>query len=206
MPAAAAYRIHTERLVLRCYAPADAFLLKEAVDDSLEHLRPWMPWAADKPEPVERTAGLLRRMRADFDRDESYVYGVFDRDESSLVGGAGLHKRVGDGALEIGYWIRASRIGLGYATEAAAALTRVAFGAHGVDRVEIHCDPKNERSAAVARKLGYGLEVTLRRRATGIDGRPRDTMIWTLFADAFATSPSAATRIEAFDVLGRRIT
>ena len=41
------YRIETERLVLRCYDPEDAPLLKDAVDRSLDHLRPWMPWTPD---------------------------------------------------------------------------------------------------------------------------------------------------------------
>ena len=39
----APYRIETGRLVLRCYEPDDAPLLKEAVDASIEHLLPWMP-------------------------------------------------------------------------------------------------------------------------------------------------------------------
>jgi RimJ/RimL family protein N-acetyltransferase len=40
------YRIETERMVLRCWDPADAGLLKEAIDASLDHLRPWMPRSA----------------------------------------------------------------------------------------------------------------------------------------------------------------
>ena len=39
-----AYRIETKRLVVRCYDPSDAPLLAESVTESLEHLRPWMPW------------------------------------------------------------------------------------------------------------------------------------------------------------------
>jgi len=46
----APYRIETERLVIRCYEPRDAPLLKEAIDSSLEHLQPWMPWALDEPQ------------------------------------------------------------------------------------------------------------------------------------------------------------
>ena len=41
----------------------------------------------------------------------------------------------------------------GLATEIAAALTRVAFEVHQVNRVEIRCDPSNSPSAAVAKKL-----------------------------------------------------
>ena len=44
------YRIVTERLVLRTWEPRDAPLLKEAVDSSIDHLLPWMPWAAHEPQ------------------------------------------------------------------------------------------------------------------------------------------------------------
>jgi hypothetical protein len=37
-----AYRIHTKRLIIRCWRPKDAPLLKLAIDESLDHLRQWM--------------------------------------------------------------------------------------------------------------------------------------------------------------------
>ncbi len=57
------YRIVTGRLCIRCWHPADAPLLKDAIDSSLAHLRPWMPWAHDEPQPLEAKAELLRRFR-----------------------------------------------------------------------------------------------------------------------------------------------
>jgi RimJ/RimL family protein N-acetyltransferase len=84
------YRIETERLVLRCYEPEDAALLKEAVDASLEHLQPWMPWARFEPQSLDQKIGLLRGMRSRFDRDGDDVFGVFDPDEERLLGGSGL--------------------------------------------------------------------------------------------------------------------
>jgi RimJ/RimL family protein N-acetyltransferase len=122
-----------------------------------------------------------------------------------VLGGSGLHTRVGPRGMEIGYWIRVSHINQGYATEVAAALTTVAFRVHGVDRVEIHCNPANVRSAAVPRKLGYTHEATLRRREPRSDGELRDLMVWTLFADAYPTSPAASLPITAFDAAGRII-
>ena len=50
---------------------------------------------------------LLREFRARFDLDEDYVLGVFDRGRGRVVGGTGLHRRGGEGALEIGYWVAA---------------------------------------------------------------------------------------------------
>ncbi|MGZ4148124.1 MAG: GNAT family N-acetyltransferase, partial [Actinomycetota bacterium] len=158
------YRIVTDRLVLRCWQPADAPLLKEAVDASLDHLRPWMPWAHEHPQPLDATVELLRTFRGRFDLGEDFVYGIFDAAEERVVGGSGLHTRLGAGALEIGYWIRADAAGRGLATETAAALTRAAFEFAAVDRVEIHVDPANERSLRIPRRLGFAEEATLRRR------------------------------------------
>ncbi|MCO5204153.1 MAG: GNAT family N-acetyltransferase [Anaerolineae bacterium] len=201
-----AYRIETPRMVIRCWKPGDAQLLKTAIDSSLDHLRPWMPFAANEPTDVQTKINLLRRFRGNFDLDVDYVYGIFDRDEVEVLGGTGLHTRIGKNALEIGYWIRADAVGRGLATEATAALTQIAFVVNGVDRVEIHCDPQNSASAAVPRKLGFTHEATLQRRiASGDDGEMRDSMIWTLFRDAYKQTPVADVTVLAYDVFGRKL-
>jgi RimJ/RimL family protein N-acetyltransferase len=179
--------------------------LQEAIMASLKSLRPWMPWAAQEPESVDAKAQRLRGFRASFDEDRDFISGIFSPDESRVLGGTGLHRRVGDGAREIGYWIHAAHVGQGYATEAAAGLTRVAFEVDQVRRVEIQCDPTNERSAAVPRKLGYMHDATLRRRALTVEGEPRDSMIWSLLREEYAGSAAAALDLEAFDALGERM-
>ena len=199
-----AYRIVTPQLVIRCYNPADAALLEKSVTESLEHLLPWMPWAAFEPEPFSEKLDRLRRMRSNFDLNLDYVYGIFNPQENRLIGGTGLHTRLGIGALEIGYWIHKDFINLGYATEASAALTRVAFEIHKVERVEIHCSVENSRSAAVPRKLGYTHEANLHKRSFA-NGHPSDQMVWSLFAEEYSTSPSAKLECAAYDAAGRRI-
>jgi len=202
------YRIETERLVIRCWEPRDAPLLKEAIDSSLDHLRPWMPWVEGEPRSLGEKIELLRRFRGQFDRDEEYVYGIFSRDESEVVGGTGLHARVGDDAFEIGYWIRASAAGRGLATETVAALTRVAFEVSGVARVEIHVDPANDRSLAIPQKLGFVEEATLRRRLPPMNaGEPRrDEVVFTMLAENLAASPCAPAILAAYDAAGRAVT
>src|SRR5437867_1924477 len=180
------YRVVTERVVARCWEPRDAPLLKDAVDSSIDHLRPWMPWAANEPQTIDEKVQLLRRFRGEFDLGKEYVYGLFSLDESEVVGGSGFHTRAGGNAFEIGYWIRASREGEGLTTEVAAALTRVAFEYCGVDRMEIHTEPSNERSMRIPQKLGYREEARLRRRLEAHPGGdPRDELIFTLFRDEF---------------------
>jgi RimJ/RimL family protein N-acetyltransferase len=188
----------TERLVVRCWEPRDAPLLKKAIDASLDHLRPWMPWAEDEPTTLDEKIALLRRFRGGFDLGTDFVYGIFDRNESTVVGGTGLHKRVGDDAFEIGYWIHVDRVREGLATESTAALTRVAFELCDVDRVEIRVEPDNVASLGVPRKLGYLEEATLQRRLPG----QRDVVVWTLFKDTFPSSPAATASYDAYDATG----
>ncbi|HEX6372832.1 MAG TPA: GNAT family protein [Longimicrobium sp.] len=197
-----AYRIQTPRLVLRCWQPADAPLLADAVTTSLDHLRPWMPWVQAEPEELEAKVQRLRGFRARFDTDQDYIYAIFNAAEDEVVGGTGLHARIGEGALEIGYWISARHVGKGFATESTAALTRTGFELHGLERMEIRCDPANERSASVPRKLGYTHEATLRANVRAVDGARRDTMVWSLLRAEYPGSPSAAAQLQAWDAAG----
>ncbi|MBK8233881.1 MAG: GNAT family N-acetyltransferase [Candidatus Eisenbacteria bacterium] len=200
-----AYRVETTRLVLRCWEPRDAPLLKAAVDASAEHLRTWMPWVTPEPEPLETKIQRLRRFRGDFDQGRDFVYGIFSSDESRVLGGSGLHTRLGEGVREIGYWIHVDFVNQGLATEVSAALTRVAFEVDRVHRVEIHIREGNGPSEAVPRKLGYRHEATLGRRLTDAEGVRRAMTVWTLFDTDYPSSVCAGAPIRAFDVVGRRL-
>jgi RimJ/RimL family protein N-acetyltransferase len=196
--------------VIRCWDPVDAPLLKEAIDASLDHLLPWMPWAKEEPTDLQTKIDRLRSFRGHFDLGQDFIYGIFDEDEVSVLGGTGLHTRIEKtapdfSAREIGYWIHKDHINQGLATEVSAALTKVAFEIDEVDRLEIHCDPDNVRSAAVPQKLGYRHEATLGRRLRTTEGEPRDTMIWTLFASDYPASPCAQAEIAAYDAIDRQI-
>ena len=200
-----AYRIHTQRLVIRCWQPEDAPLLKAAVDENLDHLRPQMPWAMNEPTDLQTKIESIRRFRGKFDLGQDFVYGIFNQDDTRVLGGTGLHPRIGEAGLEIGYWIHHAYTNKGLATETAVALTQVAFKIDKVDRVEIRCDPENTASARVAEKIGFFHEATLSRRLPRENLLPRDTMIWTMFADQFPNCHVANTKIEAYNVIGQRI-
>ena len=121
-----AYKIISDRLAITCWNPIFAKKLDQAINDSRESLLPWMPWAKATPTLVERT-NLLRSFRSEFDTDTDYVYGVFDAEENEVIGGSGLHKRVGAHGFEIGYWINIHHQNKGYATETSASLIRAGF-------------------------------------------------------------------------------
>ncbi|GAB4487224.1 MAG: hypothetical protein OHK0031_11300 [Anaerolineales bacterium] len=198
------YCIETERLHIRCYNPADAPLLQRSVSESVAHLLPFMPWAAAEPEPLEAKVERLRYFRAGFDQNRDFVYGIFNPQEDRLLGGSGLHTRLQGNALEIGYWIHADFTRQGFASETAAALTKVAFEICQVERMEIHCAVENIASAGVPRKLGYVYEGN-RRRLAFANGHPSDSMIWTMFREEYLVSPCASIQFNAFDAAGRQI-
>jgi RimJ/RimL family protein N-acetyltransferase len=201
-----AYRVLTPRLEIRCYAPSDAPALVEAMAAGVDHMRPWLPFARTEPETVEQKIELLRTFRGKFDLGQDFIVGAFDRAApSQLLGGSGLHHRIGPDALEIGYWMRAGHTGRGLATETAAAMTRVAFTSHRVSRVEIRCDARNHASARVPEKLGYRREGCLRGTSLGAEPGPGDLLVFGMLRDEFDASPAAAVPVEAFDAAGRPI-
>ena len=155
----------------------DASAIAAAVGASLDTLRPWMPWAT--PAAAERGTQLARVAEADhrWESGLSYTYSVLTAETGTLVGEVALHRRAGEGSVELGYWIAAGQACRGYVTSASAALTSVALGLSGVDRVEIHCDAANTASAAVAAG-SYRLDRIEERRpeAPGESG----LMIWVL--------------------------
>ncbi len=199
-----AYRIETRRLVVRCYGPSDAPLLAESVKESLEHLRPWMPWVYNEPELIEEKVQRLKLFRGNFDLGQNFTYGIFNPEETKLIGGTGLHTRLGENELEIGYWIHKDYINQGLVTESTAALVKVAFEMIHVHRLEIHCDPENFASAAIPRKLGFTHEGTLRAKTRFLDGWS-DSMIWGLLEVEYPDSPSSKTEIKVFDANGQQV-
>jgi RimJ/RimL family protein N-acetyltransferase len=198
------YAIRTERLLIRCWEPADASLADESIRSSLDHLRPWMPWAYAEPTPLKEKVERLRRFRGQFDLGQDFVYALFEPDGSRVLGGSGLHPRGDDGSLEIGYWIRADATGRGLATESTAALTRVAIDLCGVERVEIRIDPDNRASLAIPRRLGYIEEATLRQRLPAADplAPRRDVVVFTLLAEELGESSASHVAYEAWDAAG----
>jgi RimJ/RimL family protein N-acetyltransferase len=197
------YRIETERLVIRCYEPEDAPLLKAAVDSSIEHLLPWMPWARFEPQSVEDKVELCRMFRGQFDLDQNYIYGIFSLDETEQFGGSGLHPRANEGSLEIGYWVAAGAVRRGIATEVTAALTRAGFELAGLERVDIQVDPTNDRSLAIPRKLGFTEEGTLRRRLEAHENEPRrDSVVFSMLREELAGSPCLGFDYVAYDAVG----
>ncbi len=139
--------------VLRRYRREDAPAVALAVGESLEHLRPWMPWIALEPTTLKDREELLARWERDWYEGTQYTFGMFQA--SVVVGGAGLMRRIDQGGLEIGYWVHQAFTGRGFATAAAGALTTLGLNLPDVTHIEIHHDKANAASGRVPLKLGF---------------------------------------------------
>ncbi len=169
----------TDRLTIRAPHYGDASDIVEAVNESLDDLRPWMTWAT-QPTTREFQEERIRRAMAQWITRENLVLHVYLKGTSTFVIGAGLHRMDWEsGGFEIGYWIRSQFSGLGYVTEAVNGITAFAFKHLKANRVVIRCDARNIRSAAVAQRSGFLLEGILRHDSLDVEGNLRSTMIFS---------------------------
>lgn len=181
--------MESPRLLLRVPAPEFAEAVIEAIRESFEELHQWMAWAREIPDlATERThlEGVRRHMVA----GESLDYFLFRRSDQRLLGACGFPRIDRPaGCYEIGYWIRSSDTGHGYAREAVHRCAVLAFASLGAERVEIRMSDRNERSWRVAEAAGFRFESLLPNDGTHPDGSPRDSRVYAL-TDAPA-GPSA---------------
>jgi [ribosomal protein S5]-alanine N-acetyltransferase len=104
---------------------------------------------------------------------DPWVHGftIADRETNARVGKCGFTGGPNsDGLVEIAYAIEPAQQGKGYATEAAAALTRFALGDSSVRKVIAHTLPEVNASTRVLTKCGF--------RHTGELVHPEDGLVW----------------------------
>lgn len=175
--------IETPRLVLQCPKVGDGRMVNEAVIESLEQLRPFMPWANNTPS-VNDTEEFVRLAAANWilkNNNEPYLpLFIFDKKTHHFVGGTGFHHFDWNiPCIEIGYWLRSSCTGQGIMTEAVNALTQYAFKELKMKRIAITCAIDNIRSRKIPERLGYTLESTIKGNRLTQEGELTDTLIFT---------------------------
>lgn len=180
--------ILTDRLVLRPWREDDAAALCPILETNFEHLGPWIPARVSTPAPVSELEQRLAGFAKDFADDREWRYALHARDEQRLLGEAALFPRSASqrvmfpdaDRVELGYWIRRDATGQGFVGEASRALIAVAASIREFSRVEIRCDARNAPSAAIPRRLGFGLASTIESPAVTPDAPPVQMQVWSL--------------------------
>lgn len=198
------YKIVSDRLIIRCYEPADVYQLNEKTNRSKNHLGNWLSWSRDAPFTIEQHIDTIRRMRSMFDSDQDYTMGIFDKENGELYGGSGLHK-VSSREYHIGYWIDVEHQKKGIITETVKALTQVGLFVNQLDFVQVCNAKENISSRAIPEKLGFKLEATLRKRLKIDENTYHDKEIWAMNKEEFIANPKMKLSIECFDMIGRSI-
>src|SRR5690348_4704334 len=148
---------HTERLLIRKPMPGDGKAVYEAIQASINELKPWMPWV-HKNQTEEDTEVNIREAHAKFLTREDLRLHLFDKKTGEFIGASGLHRiNWAIPRFEIGYWVHTRHSRKGYITEAVEGITNFAFEFLKARRVDIHCDSKNMKSRAIPEKLGFTL-------------------------------------------------
>lgn len=180
--------LQDERIIVRPYREGDAQALFEAVNESREHIRPWLPFA-DAHQVIEETRDWINTNRAKWILREQLEVSIWEKVTGRFLGGAGLSPCSWEiGYFGIGYWLRASAEGHGYMFAAVRLLVEYAFTTLHAQRLEIRCDERNARSAAVARRLGFTQEGCLHHDGKAFDGSLRNTLIFGRLVEAYQAS------------------
>ncbi|MFE7665275.1 GNAT family N-acetyltransferase [Streptomyces celluloflavus] len=188
----------TDRLVLRPFEPSDAAAVHAACQE------PDIPRWTSVPSPyglqdAERFVGTASS--EGWRDDTTYGFAVTAKADGSLVGAMALVRlaqlRTSERQAELGYWTTKEHRGQGYTAEAARAVARWAFRDLGVERLEWLAEAGNHGSRAVARKVGFQMEGTLRARLLH-EGTRRDCWIGSLLPSDLP-EPAGPARTAAGD-------
>ena len=147
-------------LELRPVRLEDAETLYCAVDRNRERLRRWLPWVTAEYS-LEDMRRFLQDKAAENCAGLGLTMGIWWGE--TLCGAIGLHRfdQLHRNS-SIGYWVDCQYEGQGMVTLACRAIISEAFSEYSLHRIEIRCAIGNERSAAIARRLGFLHEGVLR--------------------------------------------
>ncbi|HXU31460.1 MAG TPA: GNAT family protein [Thermoanaerobaculia bacterium] len=149
------------------------------------HLSPEIfEWTLDWP--VDSSlAAYLDWEREGLEIPDSRLFAIVLRETSEPIGSTGLFDvRPSNRAIEIGRsWIGKAHQGTAANPEAKFLLLRHAFEVFGALRVQLKTDARNLQSQRAIEKLGAVREGTLRNFQIRADGRPRDTVMYSITAE-----------------------
>jgi ribosomal-protein-serine acetyltransferase len=174
----------SDRLRLRLLEASDADELFAVIEADRAHLATFLPWAAGQT--LAGTRAFIELARKQLADDNGFQMAIVK--DGRIIGVVGYHAvNWADRSTTLGYWLVAAEQGHGTMTEAVRALVDHAFGVWGLNRVELGAAPENTRSRAIAVRLGFHEEGTL-RQAERVGGRYLDTVVYSVLASEWGLS------------------
>ncbi|MEC1178821.1 GNAT family N-acetyltransferase [Metasolibacillus meyeri] len=175
-------QLETDRLLLRAPRQSgDGSIVNEAIKDSINELKPWLPFAQKTP-TVEETEINLRNAYIHFLKRMSLRFLIFHKETNEFIGITSFEDINWEiPKCQIGYWINTKFSGRGYMLEAVKKLTEFGLNDLQFKRIEIRCESTNTSSRSIPEKLGFELEGILRNEDVSADGsKLTDTCIYAI--------------------------
>jgi RimJ/RimL family protein N-acetyltransferase len=168
-----------ESIFLRPYGEADAEQLYSAVRESIPEVSRWLSWCHENYS-LDESRNFINSRQIASQGDEWYSFAIFEKSSNEFVGGVGLNfiNRVHQFG-NLGYWVRTSAAGRGFATRATRLAARFGFAELGLRRIEIVAAVENVASQRVAEKAGAFRECVARKRLL-INGESHDAVLYSL--------------------------
>ncbi|MFZ0578533.1 MAG: GNAT family N-acetyltransferase [Psychrobacillus psychrotolerans] len=131
-------QIETERLLLRAPRQSgDGTIVNDAIKESFNELKAWLPFAQTLP-TVEETEVNLREAYINFFKRDSLRFLIFHKDTNDFIGVTSFEGLNWDiPKSHIGYWINTRFMGNGYMLEAVKGLCELGLNHINFKRVEI---------------------------------------------------------------------
>jgi ribosomal-protein-serine acetyltransferase len=137
-----------------------AQVMTELIVRNQERLARWEPWA-EQPATVDGTRAYIRSALEDFLRGRQISTIIAVDGGRHFVGRCGMRINPYAGSGDVGYWIDAEYEGRGITSRSARALVTSVFDELGLSKVELRTSIANQRSRAVAERLGFVYEGVL---------------------------------------------
>jgi ribosomal-protein-serine acetyltransferase len=168
---------------------AEEFLA--TVDRSREHLLAAIP-VAHNVHTIDDARAYLQRFADGHAKDVEHLFGI--RLDGALVGITMLLDfDTRHATCEMGVWLAPEARGRGLVTRACRYVLDWAIGVRGMKRVQWTHSPGNERSGAVARRLGMTREGVLRSAWT-LGAVRTDNVVWSVLAEEWPTKEITSLR------------
>jgi [ribosomal protein S5]-alanine N-acetyltransferase len=152
-------RLVGERVIVRIPEQRDIASILRHFSENQTHLAEYSPIPTEfLSEPFWRLH--VEAQRREFAGDHSCKTFLFEPDDVTVIGAANLSVIV-RGAFQsayLGYALAGRKQGLGLMHDALTLLIRFAFGELHLHRIMANYMPRNARSAAVLRRLGFLVE------------------------------------------------
>lgn len=171
------HKLESERVIIIKHDTSFAGAMYAVINRDRQRLMEFLPWVPH----MKSRQDELNYILITHERWKDYTlfdYSLFRKSDQTYMGTLGVHTIDWDSdACELGYWILSDFEGQGYMSEAVRTLEKHLFEI-GFNRIEIRCDPRNQKSSHIPISCGYIFDAHLKQEAR-MYGELRDTLVFS---------------------------